>query len=949
MIFGHLNINSIQNKFGEISDILCKNLLDIFALTESKLDSSFPDSQFMLNDFNLYRADRSHNGGGVMCYVRSSIPHRPRPDIAVCKENIESIVIDVHNKSYRCFLIFVYRSPSTSCNILCDVLATILEKSLKECNTIYLIGDLNVNFLKRKHELTDLLGTYGLTNIIKQATCYKSVSNPSSIDVIISNRPKTIARHLNTNIGISDFHNFTCAATKIQAPAIAKNKISYRSFKHFNEDIFLCDVNSIPFEMSNSSSVDEKLSTYISHLNVIIDKHAPLKTRYIKNNQVPYMNDKLRKAINVKGMMYRKYLKNSNEQTLEAYRHQRNLVTRLKKQSIKQYFDIKCEKSDRNSKSFWETIKPFFSNKSPNSCSKINLLENDRVETDPETICNIFNDFFVDVASKIAPQDVISQSYNDHESIKAIKETYTIDQTFNFKPVSQRDVYKKLKNLNPKKATGYDQIPPKLIKLAAYPISRHITPIINTCFSISCFPEPLKFANVSPVFKKSDNLKKENFRPISVLTTLSKIFESITADQMNEHFKDILCNWLSAYRALYSSNNVLLNFVEFLRKSLDENKHVGCILMDLSKAFDSLNHDLLLAKLEAYGVSQSACIYLKSYLSHRKQRVKIQDQYSSWNELKLGVPQGSILGPLLFNIFINDIFLCIDKNVNLYNYADDNTLVFSHKDHHIMQSTLENASMQAIHWFEINRMQANPTKFQSLYLSKNPDEHVQFHIQNSVLKPENTVTLLGVHFDNKLAFDYHISHVCKKAAKQVNALRRLAHVLSPSSKLKIFNSFIQSNFNYCPVVYNTFTKHNVRILEKLHERALRFVLNDFSSTYSEVLMKTRKPSLALSRLRTIAEQVYKVKHDLAPPFSSSFFQKHETLYDLRRSDILHLPKYNTVKYGKHSFQYMGAFIWNALPNDIKLAYTILDFKTKIKHWQGPECNCRNCLWCDVKL
>ena len=174
-------------------------------------------------------------------------------------------------------------------------------------------------------------------------------------------------------------------------------------------------------------------------------------------------------------------------------------------------------------------------------------------------------------------------------------------------------------------------------------------------------------------------------------------------------------------------------------------------------------------------------------------------------------------------------------------------------------------------------------------------------------------------------------------------------MLSPSSKLKIFNSFIQSNFNYCPVVYNTFAKQNIRLLEKLHERALRFVLNDFSSTYSDVLINTRKPSLALSRLRTIAEQVYKVKHDLAPPFSSSFFQKHETLYDLRRSDILHLPKYNTVKYGKHSFQYMGAFIWNALPNDIKLASTILDFKTKIKHWQGPECNCRNCLWCDVKL
>jgi hypothetical protein len=370
--------------------------------------------------------------------------------------------------------------------------------------------------------------------------------------------------------------------------------------------------------------------------------------------------------------------------------------------------------------------------------------------------------------------------------------------------------------------------------------------------------------------------------------------------------------------------------------------------MDLSKAFDCLNHELLSAKLEAYGVSQEACLFLNSYLSNRKQRVKIQNHYSTWKELKVGVPQGSILGPLLFNIFINDIFLTINPHVNLYNYADDNTLVFSHPNLEIMKATLESASKQAIKWFNMNDMKANPDKFQALYLNKRHKEQINFNIENYVIPPEESVKLLGVEFDRDLTFDNHINNICSKASKQINALRRISNLLTKDSKLTIYNSFINSTLNYCPIVYSTFSKTSFKQLEKIQKRALRLVHNDYTSSYATVLSQCNKPSIGVLRMRQTAVQVFKILKGFSPPIPPTYFEPYVQQYETRSVNNLVLPRYHNIKYGKQSFKYMGAFIWNSLPNDMKSIENLSDFKKQIKDWSGPECQCNSCFWCNLK-
>ena len=287
--------------------------------------------------------------------------------------------------------------------------------------------------------------------------------------------------------------------------------------------------------------------------------------------------------------------------------------------------------------------------------------------------------------------------YTNHPSIEAIKHRNIIPESFAFKTVGNEEVYNKLRDLKCNKATGCDQIPAKVIQMVAQNLATPLASIINASINQSRFPQDLKLADVSPVFKKKDNLDKKNYRPVSILPSISKIFESLMADQLTDYLNHIFDNFLSAFRKTYGCQSLLLRIVEDWRHALDNKHIVGAILTDFSKAFDSLPHKPLLEKTKAHGLSEQANKLLESYLSMRKQRVKIGQVRSEWCEILKGVPQGSILGPLLFNIFMNDMFYSI-KECKLYEYADDNTLSKAAKDTASLSRALENDTAATLSW-----------------------------------------------------------------------------------------------------------------------------------------------------------------------------------------------------------------------------------------------------------
>ena len=359
-------------------------------------------------------------------------------------------------------------------------------------------------------------------------------------------------------------------------------------------------------------------------------------------------------------------------------------------------------------------------------------------------------------------------------------------QTFHFVHITANDVKSCIINIDSKKSTGYDGFPVKLLKVGADPLSMIISELINISIDECTFPDLLKYAEIAALFKKLDRLCKENYGPVSILTALSKVFEKMYCRQLTSYIDRIFSKYLSGLRKKYSCQSPLRRMIEEWQSALDNGNMVGSIAIDISRAFDSLPHVLLLAKVHAYGVNIESCKLIASYLHNRHHRVKIRDKRSDWLRIKRGVPQGSVMGPLLSNIFINNTFL-INSDVNIYNYADDNCISFEGRSIDIITDTLHKESVPLMEWFKKKSLAANPAKFQTMLLKSNSIKDIQLNVtvENISLPSSDTMKVLGINSDDRLTFDGHISNMRIKAGRQLNVLQRLKGSLDQDSRMAI--------------------------------------------------------------------------------------------------------------------------------------------------------------------
>ena len=291
-------------------------------------------------------------------------------------------------------------------------------------------------------------------------------------------------------------------------------------------------------------------------------------------------------------------------------------------------------------------------------------------------------------------------------------------------------------------------LPAKLLKIGSNILCYPVCYLLNECITKGTFPKMLKYADVSPIYKKGNTMEVGNYRPVSVLPIMSKVFEKEIINQISPYFDTLLHPCVSGFRKGYSCETVLVKMVESIKCSLDKGKIVCGVLMDLSRAFDCVPHKLLIAKFRAYGVSVSACDVITSYLTDRRQRVKIGTQRSEWIHAHKGSAQGSIFGPFSYNVLTNDMFDLIDEDVEIYNYADDNTVLCSGKYlKEIKEKLLLNVN-RLISWYHANNMKINSEKFQCIVFG-NVDDPGEFTINNQSIVLKNGVKLFGFHIDNK--------------------------------------------------------------------------------------------------------------------------------------------------------------------------------------------------------
>ena len=410
--------------------------------------------------------------------------------------------------------------------------------------------------------------------------------------------------------------------------------------------------------------------------------------------------------------------------------------------------------------------------------------------------------------------------------------------------------------------------------------------------------------------------------------------------QILEYIDKHLSPHLCGYRKGYSTQTALISILEKLKLSIDNEGFVSGLLMDLSKAFDTINHQLLLPKLHAYGFSQQALAIICSYLSNRKQRIKINNVFSSWKDLILGVPQGSVLGPLLFNIYLNDLFFFL-KDVGICNFADDTTTYISDESLENVLKSLEKNSMLAIRWFENNYMKLNTDKCR-LIVSGYKHEQVWANIGKDLIWESNDVKLLGVTIDRDLKFDKHVLKLCSKANQKLSALSRMANLLSFNKRRTLFKAFVESQFKYCPIVWMFHSRRTNNKINRLHERALRIVYDDDVSTFDQLLAMDKSFCIHHQNIQRLLIEIYKALHDTSGNSLKELFVKRESTISLLSKPEFVIYSVNSILKGKNSLRYFGSVIWSLLPIENSEDHSISSFITKIKQWKPIACPCTIC-------
>ena len=481
------------------------------------------------------------------------------------------------------------------------------------------------------------------------------------------------------------------------------------------------------------------------------------------------------------------------------------------------------------------------------------------------------------------------------------------DSHFCFKFIDKPTISKEISKLDRKESCQEHDIQVKLIKSNKGLFSQFIYQNFNNSLFRSNFLSNLKATDILPTHKKKDKSDIETYRPISILPKLSKIYERCMYDQMYKYFDQILSKYQCSFSPGYNTQYCLLVMVEKWKEALHKSGLGGELLTDLFKAFDCIKHDLLIAKLAAYESDFH-------YLNDRKQRTKIHNSYSSYAHIACGVPQGSILGLLLFSI--NIFYMFFEKyECDIASYADDNAPHTYDSDLCTVLSKLKNCRDSLFTWFKENHMKLDGGK---CHLLVTPEKSVSINIHGSNIKNKQEQKLLGINFDSSLSFEGHITSLSKKATQKLHALARIVKYMDLPKRKALMKAFITSQVRHCSSIWMLHSRTLNKRINNIHERALRLTYKDKQSPYKELLEKDHSVTVHHKNLQDLVSEIFKIKNDLALDIMEYVFELKERPYNLR-SESNHFTRriVKTTYCGLLSIKHLAPQIWELVPQSIR--------------------------------
>ena len=611
--------------------------IDIICISETKLYDSFPASNFLIPGYSSpFCLDVSSTSGGILVFIKENIPSKLLTKLTI-PSNLQILPIEVNLRKTKWLILPIYKPPSTTENYFLDHMNRLIEYYTSEYDNILTLGDFNME--TSTNNMVVFMKTHSFKSLFNKPTCYKSKEG-RCIDLLLTNKNRSFKFTNAFETGLSDHHLMIYTMFGTTFEKIKPIDLRYRSFKKF-------DSNKVANDLLDTMSAVNQYDQFESSLHNTLNTHAPIKTKKLRSNTKPFTNQILRKAISVRSKLKNIANKTGLDSDLEKYKKQRNYVVSLNRKTQKAFFKDLNPNNIQTSKSFFQTFKPYFSKKY--TCSeKLLLIENNKIISDDKDIATHFNNYFANFTGSLGiiewPITTQTQTttdpilnkiykYIDHPSIQTINSQYCSIDKFSFREISKKEIKSEIENLDTSKSSSGD-IPIRFIK--DYLPSLHYS--FNNAILSNIFLDLLKLVDVTAVFKKGDKNDKTNYRPISVMKAFATVFERLLFKQLNGFIESKFSPLLCGFRKGHNTQHALINLLEDWRTQLDNKKVVGTILCDLSKAFDTLSHDLMIAKLNAYGIGHSSLKFIDNYLTNRKQRCKVGSSYSSWENITSGVP-----------------------------------------------------------------------------------------------------------------------------------------------------------------------------------------------------------------------------------------------------------------------------------------------------------------------
>ena len=513
---------------------------------------------------------------------------------------------------------------------------------------------------------------------------------------------------------------------------------------------------------------------------------------------------------------------------------------------------------------------------------------------------------------------------------------------FKFREVSEKCVGKLIDRIKSKVATGYDGIPSRVIKDLKQEASADLARLVNLSYNTAVFPDKLKHALIKAIYKNKGNQNAPEFyRPISVLSVISKIFERSATDQIVEYLETTskFFNNQHAYRRKHSTTTCLVEATDYIHSKLDSGQMVGLISTDLSKAFDTLSHNHPLSKLQNLGFSTSAVAWVKSYLSNRSQQVNMNGIISSSQTVESGVPQGSILGPVLFIAFTSDFHECF-PDFKITAFADDTQIMVTGQSSEEIRTKAETAIATAQEWFTANSLKINPSKsevmiFGGRRLTGQVSISVQEGSETKEIKTTNSMKILGVIVDDKLTYEKHINRIKQRTHRTISNLARTSHVLPLKSRRTLYDALVAPHFNYCDVVWHGISAAQSRSLQKTANFAARALLGEKKNTSAtQALRKMNMVPLSLKRDIHMGVFVHKLTNSNGPKetvqrYNDRIKRNHDHHTRAAAKADMTIITHNTSKF-KTSTQFRALKCWNTIPTALR---SISDASTFKKQYQ----------------